>query len=253
MRIVIAAPYFTYNSGGHIALHKLCDSLIRQGFPAYLKPQNDNKFLTNPNYFSNVTTDFDPDEDVAIYHNTIKGNPWQARKIIRWLLYTPTNELDGVALYYSPQFGSGPILRVIDPQLDIFYDRGLERNGECWAWRKARRQGWPENKRPKTGLELNNYASATELADIFNTTTRFTCYDGASFLSIQAALCGCDSIVPKPVGGYFAWPGIATTESGIKAARAQHSELRQMLEHEYADQDKKVALVMNWALSQLGD
>lgn len=251
MRIVIAAPYFTYDKGGHLAVHKLCDSLLRQGMPVYLKPQNDAKFNTNPNYVSQVTKIFDPKVDVAIYHNSIKGNPWGAKKIIRWMLYTPTNETDGVVLYYTKQFGDGPILRVIDPQFDIFYDKKLGRKGHCWTWRKASRDGWLEEQKPKSGLEIPRGINKHKLSDVFNTHERFTSYDGASFMSLQAVMCGCDSLVLRPVGGVFEWPGVARTEAEIPEARKHHQELQQLLLNEYNNQDEKAAEVVTWAIAQL--
>ena len=251
MNIVIAAPYFTYTKGGHMVVHKLCDSLLKQNMPVYLKPQNEKKFNINPDYLSRVTTKFDPDKDVAIYHNSIKGNPWKAKKIIRWMLYTPTNETDGVVLYYTRQFGQGPILRVIDPHLDIFYNKNLERKGSCWTWRKAYRDGWDESLRPKSGTEIERGTNNKTLSRIFNKHERFTCYDGASFLSIQAALCGCDSLVLKPLSGVFGWPGIATTEKEIPLARSQHNELRDMITEEYLTQDVKAREMIEWAIMKL--
>lgn len=251
MNIVISAPNFTPTVGGHVVVHKLCDSLLKQNMPVYLKPQNEQKFNVNPNYLSRVITKFDPEKDVAIYHNSIKGNPWKAKKIIRWMLYTPTNETDGVVLYYSKQFGTGPILRIIDPHLDIFYDKKQKRKGNCWTWRKARKDGWKESLKPTSGIEIARGTDNNTLSNLFNRTERFTCYDGASFLSIQAALCGCDSLVLRPVGGKFGWPGIATSEKEIPVAREQHKELRDLITEEYTQQDIKAKEMIEWAIAKL--
>ena len=249
MRIVISARPYLEHVGGHIVLHKLCDSLVREGLPAFLRPDTAD-WATNPDYLSPVT-DHVTDDDVVIYHDSIRGNPWQARRVIRWLLYLPKHPVDGLPLAYSEQYGQGPYLKVIEPHLDVFRDLGLPRKGSCWTWRKAERQGWKRTQKPRAGTEIPRGTGNRELADIFNRHDRFICYDGASWLAVQAALCGCDVIMPRPVGGVFPYPGVATSEAGLPQARAERAALRERLETEYREQDKKAAEVIRWAVMQL--
>lgn len=254
-RIVISARPFVPTNGGYLVLHKLCDSLLKEGLNAWMKPEyHKGEWCVNPKYRSQVSDFFDRDRDVAFYHDGINGNPWGAKYVIRWMTYQPRYELDGYVLYLSEQFGDGPYLRVIEPNLDIFYDRGLSRRGICWAWRKARKQGWTRDQKPREGVEIRKGMGYEELAHIFNTTERFVAYDGATFLSAMAALCGCDSIIPRPVSGKFLWPGVAYSEEKqeVRRARKEHGLLREVLEAEYREQDRRAAEVIRLAFLTFG-
>jgi hypothetical protein len=255
MKIVIAAPYYNPAKGGHIVVHKLCDVLVRQGMDAWLMFTNVKRQRVNPAYKTPVTTAFNPETDVAIYHNSIKGNPWKAKYIIRWMLYTPTNETDGVCLYYSKQFGDGQVMRLIEPNLDIFVDKGLPRKGTCWVWRKAERQGWTVADKPISGYEISRDYTNEELVDIFNKHERFISYDGASFLTAQAVLCGCDSIIPKPLNGLYAHPhgvSFSMDECAILKARSEHGLFRAALTDEYKKQDVLAVDIITDAIKKLG-
>lgn len=250
-RIVIAARGYNPTKGGHIVLHKLCDSLLRVGFDAYMMPHGKH-WAVNPKYLSQVADRVYRD-DVVIYHNSIVGNPFNATKYMRWMLYRPTVAKDGFLLYFSEQFGNGPILRVIEPHLELFYNRHEPRTSEveAWTWRKAEREGFKPKDKPTSGFEVERGLSAETLADIFNQYERFTAYDGATFLSVQAALCGCDSVVPKLVGGVFPYPGIATSIADIPRAHEEHELLRETIEREYLEQDAKAGEVIEWALKKM--
>jgi hypothetical protein len=90
------------------------------------------------------------------------------------------------------------------------------------------------------------------LADIFNRHENFISYDGASWLSVQAALCGCDSIVPRPVGGTFPYPGIARNEQELVAKRQEQPVLRQLLAEKEREQGPEAARVIRQILGQQG-
>jgi hypothetical protein len=122
LKFVVYATPFDENSGGVIALHKLCDLINKSGEIAYLylalrKPQMlDYKSLTMKilyplrlfkYYFlkfvptsygknSSLKTPriiFSPTKDntktVVIYPEIISGNPLNAKNIVRWLLHKP--------------------------------------------------------------------------------------------------------------------------------------------------------------------
>jgi hypothetical protein len=91
-----------------------------------------------------------------------------------------------------------------------------------------------------------------ELADVFNQHETFISYDGASWLSVQAALCGCDSIVPRPVGGTFPYPGIARNELELVAKRQEWPTLRQLLIDREQEQGPEAASVLREILRQQG-
>ncbi len=118
-RFLIYAPPFDENIGGVIALHRLCDLLIRNGedaflVPYYTKPKfstsvgklknilyplkvvkyllikylriyNVNKMLITPVLHKVVLSD----SDVVIYPEVVNGNPLEVKNVVRWLMHKP--------------------------------------------------------------------------------------------------------------------------------------------------------------------
>ena len=200
--IVIWAPDYTEAKGGHMALHLLCHELLSAGVPAalYGNPR------TCPRYLSETVDRIRP-HDVVIYPEKVTGNPLRAKLHIQWRLYHAPIDLHAVATFdYAPMFGSRPRLCVIDPRLDLFRDIGAERDiNRAWTERKAGKQGVKVADR--SGLEIPRGWSLEGLAATFQCTERFVSYDRASWMSIQAALCGAESIVAEP-DPEWPWPGV---------------------------------------------
>lgn len=195
-RFLVVAPSYRDTSGGRLVLHRLVDVLLRAGVDAALLPwkADDKGFAVCPRYRSVVASEARPD-DVVIYPDVVNGNPLKARRSIRWLLYHPRYPLTKgePVLHYAPAFGAGPYLTVTDSRLDLFENLHSDRFVPmCWTWRKASKQGWSEHDRPRHGYELTKGATLMELRTTFNTARRFDCYDNATFMAIQAKLCGCD-------------------------------------------------------------
>ena len=118
-QFIIYAPPYDENSGGSIALHKLCHLLNKHGREAFIYPHlptfeinvgniNDidvlktlminiisasENFMTNPNFTTPVIPpnagDFASEDMIVIYPEITSGNPLKAKNIIRWLLHTP--------------------------------------------------------------------------------------------------------------------------------------------------------------------
>jgi hypothetical protein len=115
-KFLILTPSFTYNSGGVIVLHKLCDILNKIGEEAYIFKIQDN-ILINPRNYKLIILNFlwyrfidglrvlktnpnfntpklnkiplDLNEWVVIYPETIIANPLNAKHVVRWLLHNP--------------------------------------------------------------------------------------------------------------------------------------------------------------------
>lgn len=195
-RVVVVAPSYRDTSGGRLVLHRLVDVLIRGGVEAALLPWkvDEKAFQVCPRYLSAVTTSARPD-DLVVYPDIVKGNPLNAKKSVRWLLYHPRHPAvpGEPVLHFAPAFGPGPYLTVTDARLDRFKNHHAQRfPSACWTWRKAAKQGWTEAERPRHGLELTKGATMEELVTAFNLHERFDCYDNATFMSIQARLCGAE-------------------------------------------------------------
>lgn len=253
MRIVLAAVPYSDTSGGAMAIHRLCDVLLTHGVDCAMLPMDPRKFRTCDRYLSAVTGTITGD-DLLIYPERVEGNPYGAKHVARWLLYHTDHVKRrygprDVIVPYSAMFGKPPFLTVLDSRLDLFQDRGLPRGGTCWTMRKGTKQGWhPDHSVP--GTEVPRGTSPGELADIFNRHKRFVSFDNATFLSEQAALCGCDSIVlafrPMPTR-----LGVAKDYSNIREARRGRRLLRDSLIAKEAAQGLAAVSTIQWIKDQL--
>lgn len=118
-QFIIYAPPYDENSGGSIALHKLCHLLNKLGREAFIYPHlptfeinvsniNDidvlktliinlieasANFMTNKNFTTPVifpnAGDFASEDMIVIYPEITSGNPLKAKNVVRWLLHTP--------------------------------------------------------------------------------------------------------------------------------------------------------------------
>jgi hypothetical protein len=118
-KFLIYAPPYDPNTGGSIAMHKLCDLLNRAGreaflyplFPSFeLHPYNLKKvpaivdhfqalfnaaknFKVNPDFITPVLSanldDQAGDEHVVVYPELVFGNPLRAPHVVRWMMHRP--------------------------------------------------------------------------------------------------------------------------------------------------------------------
>lgn len=116
-KILIFSPSYNENSGGIIALHKLCQIINQLGREAYLFPAfstyeiNRNtslsdlkmifkseiksllKFKTNPAFYTPVIYKKkhlgDLNDWIVIYPEIVFGNPLNSKNVVRWLLHNP--------------------------------------------------------------------------------------------------------------------------------------------------------------------
>lgn len=97
MKFTVAAPAYTDKSGGHWYCHYLCHILNELGHTATL-------FLYEPPYRINLDWNtplgHDP-EAIVIYPEGVRGNPLNAKKIVRYLL-APKNFFIGKAIKWQP-------------------------------------------------------------------------------------------------------------------------------------------------------
>lgn len=215
MNFVIYAPGdYTPNGGGCVALHKLCHNISSCGEQCYIMTSK-----KNPDYLGiqidqqeaiNLCTTTDA---IAIYPEVTIGNPFQANKVMRWILYNVRDYgefgvygANDLIYMYAPFFNLRTYqevhgeLRAMELNLDIFYNKKLERNGSCYLIKKGNNK---EQVHPADSIMLDDYPQKggnEYLAHIFNTTEIFFSYDNATFLSTFASLCGCVSIVMPDEG-----------------------------------------------------
>ncbi len=216
MNFVIYAPGdYTPNGGGCVALHKLCHNISSCGEQCYIMTSK-----KNPDYLGIQINEKEAIElctttdAIAIYPEVTIGNPFRSHKVMRWILYHVRDHgefgvyaASDLIYMYAPFFKlrfyqevHGE-LRANELNLDIFYNKHLERKGSCYLIKKGNNK---EQIHPADSIMLDDYPQKggnEYLSHIFNTTEIFYSYDTATFLSVFASLCGCLSVVMPEVDG----------------------------------------------------
>lgn len=155
---------------------------------------------------------FNQERTVVIYGETIIGNPLKASNVVRWIMNTPgVSGGDGVyqltdhIFQYHPWFEvnkryqvRGPLTAIdLDYQLKTYQNKNLpNRKGGAYIIRKGRDK--KHNQHPADFVcadQLLEKMSDEEASDFFNSIKTFISYDDMTFISVQAALCGCQSII----------------------------------------------------------
>lgn len=216
VNFIIVAPAYHPCSGGIVALHKLCHQLSLLGENAFIYSTSKNENYLGTLILPSTKMIFDDDNTVVIYPEIIQGNPLNVKHVVRWFLNTPGTNNDMTFVFentdlvyrYSEAYGWGSarrqnndstingILTVMDVDFDVFQDKHQKRSGDCYLVRKGKIGTLHrENSVCIDNFFERGYAANEYLSQVFNSTERFISYDPHTFLSVQAALCGCTSIV----------------------------------------------------------
>lgn len=276
MKIVLASPSYNPSSGGIIALHKLCDTLIRIGYTAGFYKESNEPFYVNSAYKHNHFTieEIDVQADVVIYPEITWGNPLNMKRVVRYIMNTGHITLNRKStwndtdfwLYYSDRFYDGlmpkNILTISDSKLNYFRDYGVPRTHfDCFTYRKRADVLTPiATHHSANAIEISFNTSDEELITIFNICERFYSYDTQTHLSVLASLCGCDSIIISDQGEsrsavMDATPafkyGVAFGVEEIQHARTSRNQLRTFLEDSEQQQEVAVGKMFNKILSKI--
>lgn len=199
--------------GGIKVTHKLCHLINELGYECYLFPiEFRDEFIINSAYNTPLITENflkDLDDAIVIYADGVRENPLNAKNIVRWILGPPTNHMkfynSNELVYWFMDFYYEEYLGQRDNKLficefhdDIFYNKNLERKGSSYCIRKC---ADPKFVHPANSIFIPYHAAGDllNIADLFNKTEIFYCYDDHTFLYTQAAICGCLSVViPEP-------------------------------------------------------
>jgi hypothetical protein len=184
---------------------------------------------------------------IAIYPETVDGNPLGADHVVRWLLYHPgiiapnarftENEL--VFFFqeaFLPEGHSIPkdnFLQLHWIRDDIYRDLGIgNRHGTCRMVRKGQATFDPSMSAGDR-FDLLDSRTHEEIAEVFNQCEFFVSHDIYTMYLYYAALCGCVPIaVPQPGLDGAAWRstfelryGVAYGETEVDWARATRDQL----------------------------
>jgi len=208
-KIIIYSPSYDTNSGGIIVLHKLCHILLELGYDASLYPMYKGDFYINSTYKSNVSLTYSKD-DIIIYPEIVYGNPLNGNNIIRYIMNNGHISLNRKEtwgendfwVYFSDRFYDGikqkNILHIIDSKKEYYKDYGIERiHKSCHTFRKNEiaKKDISCYVHSKDSIEIGFNMGDDYLIKLFNTCEKFYSYDTETYLSVLAALCGCESII----------------------------------------------------------
>ena len=201
MKFVIHTPSWDETSGGQNLLWVLGRKLCEKGHDARMWVESMRNHESNTIY-TNYTNQIGFDENTTvIYSEMIVGNPLQAKRIIRWVLYGAhmydSYEPNEIVYYLAPfchNHFPKKILQgwYVPPNLGLPTEPRTEEY--CFILKKGERNPWPRNRfyaNPPAGRDINLIPRHSEIIDVFKKTKYFHCYDPACFLIVMALMCGC--------------------------------------------------------------
>ena len=175
-KFIIAAPPYTESHGGVVALHHLCDRLNAAGYEAYIHPTGPTSEV-RPGWMTPLQRGRSFNDAVIVYPEVISGNPFNAQRVVRWLLNRPgwfTGErikpgADDLVVTFNRQIAPDlPVLSVplIDPT--VFFPKDHPGSGALlWIGKGAMprwfdrsqvtviTRGWPSS-RPALAAHLRS-------------------------------------------------------------------------------------------------
>lgn len=270
---VVAAHDYSEVSGGVLVLHRLCDRLntvftdVRDVPLCYLTrlDMTTNAIVLNPEYKTPVLPSWmDAKDGIVVYPEIVFGNPFNASRVINWMLYFPGLNSGPSADDYDDRnliacYGQGVCssfnrsrfhtvpLRVSDYQFTQFLNLPVAESREGNINFRAKdtffssRSGAIRRNDtfPRNGTVMERSTGKRERLEMFARAETFYSLDAATFRNVEAAMAGATSIVfpvegvskdewLRTVGEEWAY-GIAYGEDDIPhAKRTQHLVMSQL-------------------------
>jgi O-antigen biosynthesis protein len=208
---VILGTSYTSNSAGVGCLYRLCHDLNRWGFPSFVTGSHrTNPDLTAPLIDRHDAKRLCAEGFVAVYPETISGNPLHARHVARWVLNRP-GLLGGDKVYadsemvfnycnaFEPYIQNRIDGKLYMPTIDedIFFcdenDRA-PRGLECFYLGKSK---WQDGfiDRDRVFEITRDTPSKAELGKLFRASRMLYCFDNSTILVYEALLCGCPVVI----------------------------------------------------------
>jgi hypothetical protein len=219
MKFLIYSFNYDWKSGGNQVLHDL-GKILSQDYTTYV-------FGTTTVFDSKaICVNIDKAKEIAIqddvitiYPEVISGNPFNAKNVVRYVLYYPGWHAgdkqysdDELIITYNNEYvkdtkyDNAFVLTVLNPKLNIMKNNDKKRNKIGLLVRKCKDFDYKMNllneykhllKLPVISIddEINKCNDLRDLSKIYNTITLFISFDPHTYHSTMAALCGCTSIV----------------------------------------------------------
>ena len=219
MKFLIYSFNYDWKSGGNQVLHDL-GKILSKDYTTYV-------FGTTTVFESKaICVNIDKAKEIAIqddvitiYPEVISGNPFNAKNVVRYVLYYPGWHAgdkeysdDELIITYTNEYlkdtkyDNAFVLTVLNPKLNIMKNYDKKRNKIGLLVRKCKDFEYKMNllneykhllKLPVISIddEINKCTDLRDLSKIYNTITLFISFDPHTYHSTMAALCGCTSIV----------------------------------------------------------
>jgi hypothetical protein len=216
--LVWTPSIFDIGCGGLNVQYELCRVLKEMGVNVKIQANVNVKNSIFNDYYNN---EFDLNDTVVIYGETIDGNPLNAPYVVRWILapvgvYFDINKChtwgkNDLVYYFNSEekINNNPDkIGNIFKMLSIMYiseyiqnNNREPRSGVCYTIRKGKHMRKELIiKHPTNSFGIIESNGIIECVDIFNKYEYFYSYDPLTFLTIIAAMCGCISLVIKVDG-----------------------------------------------------
>jgi hypothetical protein len=202
---------YTPNSAGIGCLYRLCDELNWLGYPAFMTGgERTASHLNAPIVSGQRAQELCAHGYIAVYPESISGNPLEAHTVVRWVLNRP-GLLGGDDVYaeselvysYSDVFSryiqNAVAGKLYMPTIDetIFYAQehpSAPRSLDCYYLGKSTwKDGFVDRGR---AFEITRDAPAKkELGKLFRAARVLYSFDNSTILIYEAMLCGCPVVI----------------------------------------------------------
>jgi hypothetical protein len=219
MKFLIYSFNYDWKSGGNQVLHDL-GKILSKDYTTYVFGTTtlfeSKAICVNINKAKEIAFQ---DDVITIYPEVISGNPFNAKNVVRYVLYYPgwhagdkeysNDEL--IITYYNEyvkdtKYDNAFVLTVLNPKLNIMKNNYKKRNKIGLLVKKCKDFEYKMNllnqykhliKLPVISIddEINKCTDLRNLSKIYNTISLFISFDPHSYHSTMAALCGCTSVV----------------------------------------------------------
>lgn len=225
MKNILIYPHspFSNEEGGIVVQYHLANLLDEYG--ATVRVYQHLHCIDTPMFTKFYNNEFPIDDNcVVIYCEGIKGNPLNAKYVVRWMLselgqnvpvdWAHTWGKNELVYYFNSEIkhkqNSEKIGNIYKLLTTLYVNPGIrnmnlpDRKGHCHTMRKINIYKQTINYiHPADSFEIFHSFAHMKMADIipiFNRYEYFTCYDPITFLFYISALCGCIPIV-YPIEG----------------------------------------------------
>jgi hypothetical protein len=277
MKFLIYSFNYDWKSGGNQVLHDL-GKILSKDYTTYVFGTTtlfeSKAICVNINKAKEIAFQ---DDVITIYPEVISGNPFNAKNVVRYVLYYPgwhagdkeysNDEL--IITYYNEyvkdtKYDNAFVLTVLNPKLNIMKNNYKKRNKIGLLVKKCKDFEYKMNllnqykhliKLPVISIddEINKCTDLRNLSKIYNTISLFISFDPHTYHSTMAALCGCTSVVipSKEISSEEFYNvtkyGVAYGFENIDFAKLTYSkmidDLKQMEQNTFTQCDKFVELV----------